>query len=74
MVLVRGGHEFILNQAALEHWNISKATRSPPGGEIGHDVDGELNGELVDTARSLVKLPPPPEAHAGSRSPRRCTF
>ncbi len=60
VVLVRGGHEFILNSAALEHWNISKATLSPPGGEIGHDADGELNGELVDTARSLVKLPPPP--------------
>jgi len=24
----------------------------PPGGEIGHDADGELNGELVDTARA----------------------
>ena len=35
--------------------------RSPPGGEIGHDPDGSLNGELVDTARSLVKLPPPPK-------------
>ena len=61
VVLVRGGHEFILNQVALDHWNISKATKSPPGGEIGHDADGELNGELVDTARSLVKLPPPPK-------------
>jgi predicted amidohydrolase YtcJ len=61
VVLVRGGHEFILNQAALDHWNISRATKSPPGGEIGHDADGELNGELVDTARSLVKLPPPPK-------------
>lgn len=61
VVLVRGGHEFILNSPALEHWTISKATRSPPGGEIGHDADGELNGELVDTARSLVRLPPPPK-------------
>ena len=61
VVLVRGGHEFILNSAALKHWNISRATASPPGGEIGHDADGELNGELVDTARGLVKLPPPPK-------------
>lgn len=59
VVLVRGGHEFILNSAALERWNISRATVSPRGGEIGHDADGELNGELVDTARGLVKLPPP---------------
>jgi predicted amidohydrolase YtcJ len=64
VVLVRGGHEFILNSAALEHWNISRASVSPPGGEIGHDADGELNGELVDTARSLVKLPPPPKLTA----------
>ena len=61
VVLVRGGHEFILNSAALGRWNISRATASPPGGEIGHDADGELNGELVDTARGLVKLPPPPK-------------
>jgi len=61
VVLVRGGHEFILNSAALGRWNISRGTASPPGGEIGHDADGELNGELVDTARGLVKLPPPPK-------------
>ncbi len=57
VVLVRGGHEYILNSAALAHWNITKATTSPAGGEIGRDTDGELNGELVDNARSLVKLP-----------------
>ena len=57
VVLVRGGHEYILNSAALVHWNITKATTSPAGGEIGRDTDGELNGELVDNARSLVKLP-----------------
>jgi len=61
VVLVRGGHEFILNSAALERWGISRATASPAGGEVGHDADGELNGELVDTARGLVKLPPPPK-------------
>ena len=60
VVLVRGGHEFIVNSAAMARWNISRATPVPPGGEIGHDADGELNGELVDTARGLVKLPPPP--------------
>ena len=59
VVLVRGGHEYILNSAALAHWNITKATQSPAGGEIGRDANGELNGELVDNARSLVKLPPP---------------
>src|SRR5438105_1842074 len=60
VVLVRGGHEFIINSAAAKRWNITRETKSPPGGEIGHEPDGELNGELVDTARSLVQLPPPP--------------
>ncbi len=57
VVLVRGGHEYILNSAALAHWGITKTTQAPSGGEIGRDADGELNGELVDNARSLVKLP-----------------
>jgi predicted amidohydrolase YtcJ len=59
VVLVRGGHEYILNSAALRRWNITRDTPSPPGGEIGKDADGELNGELVDNARKLVTLPRP---------------
>jgi predicted amidohydrolase YtcJ len=58
VVLVRGGHEYIINSAAAQRWNITRDTQSPAGGEIGHDSDGELNGELVDTARALVHLPP----------------
>jgi predicted amidohydrolase YtcJ len=65
VVLVRGGHEFIVNSAAMRRWNISRATPAPAGGEIGHDAGGELNGELVDTARGLVKLPPPPKLTEG---------
>jgi len=61
VVLVRGGHEFIVNSSAMRRWDITRATPVPPGGEIGHDADGELNGELVDTARGLAKLPPPPK-------------
>src|SRR5207248_11416089 len=53
VVLVRGGHEFIINTAAAARWNITRDTPSPRGGEIGHDANGELNGELVDTARGL---------------------
>ncbi|MEO7762704.1 MAG: amidohydrolase [Casimicrobiaceae bacterium] len=59
LVLIRGGHEYILNSAAFKRWNITRDTRSPPGGEIGHGADGELDGELVDTAKQLVQLPPP---------------
>lgn len=57
VVLVRGGHEYIINSAAAQRWNITRDTKSPAGGEIGRDADGELNGELVDTARALVHLP-----------------
>jgi predicted amidohydrolase YtcJ len=59
LVLVRGGHEYILNSAALRKWSITNETPAPSGGEIGKDVDGELNGELVDNAKSLVTLPRP---------------
>ena len=60
VVLVRGGHEYILNSAALRKWNITKDTPQLPGGRITRDSDGELNGELVDRAKSLVQLPPSP--------------
>ncbi|HEV3140432.1 MAG TPA: amidohydrolase [Vicinamibacterales bacterium] len=60
VVLVRGGHEYILNSAALAHWNISKATQAIAGGRISRDADGELNGELIDRAKSLVRLPAGP--------------
>ena len=59
VVLVRGGHEYIVNSEALKRWNITRATPSPAGGEIGRDAGGDFNGELVDNARNLVKLPPP---------------
>ena len=63
-MLVRGGHEYVLNSAAFRKWSITKDTASPEGGEIGKDADGELNGELVDNARSLITLPPPGEQPA----------
>ena len=59
VVLVRGGHDYILNSAALRHWGISKETAVPDGGAITRDATGELTGELVDNARRLVTLPPP---------------
>jgi predicted amidohydrolase YtcJ len=60
VVLVRGGHEYILNSAALQKWNITRATPQPPGGRITRDAKGELNGELIDRAKALVQLPPAP--------------
>ena len=58
VVLVRGGHEMILNGAALRKWNITRDMPSPAGGNIGKDADGSLSGELVDNAKKLVTLPP----------------
>ncbi len=66
VVLVRGGHEYILNSAALEKWQITKNTPQVPGGRITRGEDGELNGELVDRAKSLVQLPPAPPMTAAS--------
>jgi predicted amidohydrolase YtcJ len=59
VVVVRGGHEYILNSAALTRWNITKQTPEPAGGRITRDEAGELNGELVDRAKNLVTLPTP---------------
>lgn len=59
VILVRGGHEYILNSAALARSNITTDTPEPAGGRITRYPDGRLNGELVDAAKSLVRLPPP---------------
>ena len=57
VVLIRGGHEYILNSAALAKWHIDKTTIAPEGGQISRYPDGEPNGELVDKARAVVALP-----------------
>lgn len=58
VVLVRGGHEYILNTAALRKWNITRDTPVPAGGQISRNASGELTGELFDAAKALVTLPP----------------
>ncbi len=68
VVLVRGGHDYILNTAALRHWNICKDTPVPDGGAITRDATGELTGELVDNAKRLVTLPPPDARHRRGRA------
>jgi predicted amidohydrolase YtcJ len=59
VVLVRGGHEYILNTTALKKWNVTKDTPVPAGGQISRNDTGELTGELFDEARSMVTLPRP---------------
>jgi len=60
VVLVRGGHSYFLNSTALAKWNITTSTPVPAGGAIPRDANGNLTGELVDLAKDLVDLPPPP--------------
>lgn len=74
VVLVRGGHEYILNSAALGHWGITRDTPQPPGGRITRGDDGELNGELVDRAKALVQLPPPPPLTADALAAQHRTL
>lgn len=64
LVVVRGGHEYILNSAALRRWSIDESTPDVAGGRIGRYADGRLNGELVDRAKEYVSLPPRPEPDA----------
>lgn len=67
VVVVRGGHEYILNSQALEKWEITTETPIPAGGRITRYPDGELNGELVDTAKRLVTLPERPPRNLEER-------
>jgi len=67
VVVVRGGHEYILNGAALAKWGIEENVKAPAGGSVGRYPDGRLNGELVDTAKSFVKLPPRTEVSTDER-------
>ncbi len=59
VVLVRGGHEMILNTTALRKFNITRDTRSPDGGIIRKGPDGEPTGEIFDNAKKLVEVPRP---------------
>jgi predicted amidohydrolase YtcJ len=63
VVLVRGGHEYILNTTALKKWNVTKDTPVPAGGQISRNAAGELTGELFDEAKALVTLPRPKPAN-----------
>ena len=58
VVVVRGGHLYLVNSAALEKWGIDESVENPDGGSYGRYPDGRLNGELVDTAKRPIDLPP----------------
>ncbi len=61
LVVVRGGHEYILNSRALTLFGLDERAADVPGGRVGRYSDGRLNGELVDRAKAPVRLPSPAE-------------
>ena len=62
VLVKRGGHNDIVNTYALRLAGITEETPVPPGGVIGRDTDGRLNGRLVDNALGLVeRLVPAPD-------------
>ena len=59
------GHAVWVNSAALRAANITRATKSPPGGTIVRDALGRPTGILTDDAMDLIDaVVPPPRASA----------
>jgi predicted amidohydrolase YtcJ len=50
-VVLRGGHYYIINSAALKAVGYTKETVDPPGGQIWRDEDGEPTGFVLRAAR-----------------------
>ncbi|MGD3109887.1 amidohydrolase [Streptomyces sp. YGL11-2] len=55
VLVKRGGHNDVVNTYALRLAGITEDTPVPPGGVIGRDADGSLNGRLIDNALPLVE-------------------
>jgi predicted amidohydrolase YtcJ len=50
----RGGHSRVANSAALAAAGLGPAAPDPPGGSLGRDADGSLDGRLQEAAMRLV--------------------
>lgn len=62
VLVKRGGHNDVVNTYALRLAGITADTPVPPGGVIGRDAGGGLNGRLIDNAQRLVEhLVPAPD-------------
>jgi predicted amidohydrolase YtcJ len=61
VIVRRGGHMAVLNSRGLEVSGITAATPDPPGGHLGRQPNGTLDGMLEGGAQyTLVHLPPLP--------------
>ena len=47
----RGGHTAYVNSLAFRKAGIDDKTPDPPGGKIGHDAAGKLNGRVAESAK-----------------------
>jgi len=66
------GHESLANALAMKLAGITAATRSPAGGEIVHDAQGNPTGIFKDAAQGLfAKAIPNPTQQARVRAARR---
>jgi len=54
------GHMGVASSMALKLAGITRDTKAPEGGEIGHDESGEPNGILRDNAEELIGAVIPP--------------
>ncbi|AYF77630.1 amidohydrolase [Nocardia yunnanensis] len=54
VLLMRGGHNIVVNSAALTMAGIGAETPDPAGGHLGRAADGTLDGWLQDNAIPLV--------------------
>src|SRR5262249_42922720 len=55
-VCIQAPHVLVVNSVALQRCGITRDSPDPPGGELGHDADGELTGILYETpAMALVR-------------------
>jgi predicted amidohydrolase YtcJ len=57
----RGGHSRVANSVALAAAGLGPGSPDPPGGSLGRDPDGSLDGRLLEGAMRLVadRQPPP---------------
>ncbi|MBX3134107.1 MAG: amidohydrolase family protein [Gemmatimonadaceae bacterium] len=58
------GHAGIANAAAMRAASLTRSTRSPAGGEIIKDAQGNPTGVLIDNAQRLVSAVIPPATRA----------
>jgi predicted amidohydrolase YtcJ len=56
----RGGHSRVANSAALAAAGLGPGSPDPPGGQLGRNPDGSLDGQLREAAMRMVADQQPP--------------